>query len=424
MRTSNGALSKAFIRRRAMQAVWLAGLVCLIGCGGDDDAGLVSASNPVPVTMIDRSHLTDVGTTAPLDYSDPNLWLCRPGNEPNECAVNLDATELLPDGSRQVVPHVRATHPAFDCFYVYPTIDLTGDGNMTDFSDVSLMRDPLYSQAARFTRVCEVYAPLYRQVSLAGVTVTGDPAVALQDVRDAFSFYLQHLNHGRNFVIMGHSQGASMLAAMMQTDVDPVPEVRTRMISALIIGGGLVTLQGQRTGDASNTTGTNGIPLGLSFKNIPTCDAPAETGCVIAYSSFDKTNPPRSNAIFGRAPAGFQAACVDPAAAAGNHSGLYRGSYLPVHENQEGFRSDEPIPPDITTPFLLYRNVFGGQCVYQNGFSYLQISLQLAPGDKRAEPPYRKRLVEGVGFGLHLVDYNLPLDDLIDAVTQQAAAMH
>ena len=47
----------------------------------------------------------------------------------------------------------------------------------------------------------------------------------------------------------------------------------------------------------------------------------------------------------------------------------------------------------------------------------------IAPGDQRAEPPYRKRLVEGIGFGLHLVGYSLPLDDLIDAVTQQALTL-
>lgn len=100
-----------------------------------------------------------------------------------------------------------------------------------------------------------------------------------------------------------------------------------------------------------------------------------------------------------------------------------RCNAAPVHVNQLQFQADELIPAGITTPFLLYRNVFAGECVYQNGFSYLEISLQLAPNDQRAEPPYHKQLVEGVGFGLHLVDYNLPLDDLIDAVAQQAAAM-
>lgn len=398
--------------------IFVAGLACLAGCGEDSHSS--AASSTTPQTVVDRSHLANVGTTAPLDYSDPNLWLCRPGNQPNECDVNLDATELLADGSRKVVPHVRTTNPTFDCFYVYPTVDLNGDGNMTDFSDVSVERDPLYSQAARFTRVCEVYAPLYRQVSLSGTRVTGDPALALQDVRAAFRFYLDHLNRGRHFVIMGHSQGAAVLTAMMQVDVDDVPEVRSRLISALLIGGGLAVTQGQRTGDGSQPTSTSSIPLGLSLKNIPTCNAAGETGCVIAYSSFDHTNPPGPHALFGRAPDGFQTACVNPATIAGN-SGLYRGSYFPVSVHQPFFSALEPIPDGVTTPFVLYRNVFAGECVQRNGFSYLNISLQLMPGDQRAEPPYRS--VVEPGFGLHLVDYNIPLDDLIDAVTLQAAAM-
>jgi hypothetical protein len=405
--------------RMRSEIICALGMLGLIACGGDD--GSSTPPSTVAVTMIDRSGLANVGTTAPLDYRNPNLWLCRPGNQPNECDVDLDATELLADGSRKVVPHLRATNPKFDCFYVYPTVDLTGDGNLTNFSDVRAERDPLYSQAARFTRVCEVYAPLYRQVSLSGAKVTGDPTLALQDVRDAFRYYLQHLSQGRNFVIMGHSQGASMLAAMMQLDVDEVPAVRSRLISALLIGGGIAVFQGQRTGDGANPNGTSGIPQDLSFKNIPTCSAPGETGCVIAYSSFDSASPPGPHSLFGRAPAGFETACVNPGTIAGN-SGPYRGSYFPVSVFQPFFSGLEPIPSGVTTPYLLYRDVFDGECVRRNGFSYLNISLQLMPGDQRPEPPYHS--VVEPGFGLHLVDYNLPLDDLIDAVTQQAAAMH
>ncbi len=421
MRTSTHAMAKLSILRVPIYMLCVGGLTCLIGCGGDNESYGPPPSTAVPVTVIDRSHLTNVGTTAPLDYSDPNLWLCRPGNQPDECDVDLDATEFLADGSRRVVPHVRAANPTFDCFYVYPTVDLKGDGNLIDFSDVSTERDPLDSQAARFTRVCEVYAPLYRQVSLSGFKVTGDAALALQDVTNAFRFYLDHLSRGRNFVIMGHSQGAAMLALMMQTEVDPVPALRSRMISALLIGGGLVVTQGQRTGDGSHVITSNGFPLGLSFKNISTCAAPGETGCLIAYSSFSTEYPPGAHALFGRAPDGFETACVNPASIAGN-PGLYRGSYFPVQVNQPFFSSIEPIPAGVTTPFLLYRNVFHGECVHSNGFSYLEISLQLASGDLRAEPPYHS--VVEPGFGLHLVDYNIPLDDLIDAVSQQAAAMH
>src|SRR5581483_10088983 len=57
---------------------------------------------------------------APLRYDDPASWLCRPDVRGEACHGNLDATELRPDGSHQVVPFVAAEHPAVDCFYVYP----------------------------------------------------------------------------------------------------------------------------------------------------------------------------------------------------------------------------------------------------------------------------------------------------------------
>jgi hypothetical protein len=47
-----------------------------------------------------------------------------------------------------------------------------------------------------------------------------------------------------------------------------------------------------------------------------------------------------------------------------------------------------------------------------------------AAADLRGTPPYRTKLVESVGFGLHLVDYyQLPLDDLIELVSRQASAL-
>src|SRR5579884_550560 len=298
----------------------LALVVCGAGCssgGNGGKGGNGAGSGDGGLVHVDRSHLADAGTSGSLDYSDPALWVCRPGIDPNPCHGNLDATELLPDGGRQVVAHQRAEDPKFDCFYVYPTVDLTTNGNMTNLSDVSLMLDPVMAQAARFSRLCEVYAPLYRQVAFtpssiaspasggdggasgdggsagggaaggagdAGGSAAADAgapslasapggALALQDVRDAFRYYLQHDNGGRKFVIMGHSQGTIMLSLMMQTDVDPVPDVRARMISALLIGGGVTVAPGQAAGG--------------TFKNIPLCAKPGDTGCVIAYSSFD-----------------------------------------------------------------------------------------------------------------------------------------
>jgi len=399
--------------------------------GGGGDAALAH---------IDRSGLTDAGTSGSLNYSDPSLWVCRPGIDQNPCYGNLDATELLPDGGRQVVTHTRAASPKFDCFYVYPTVELTHSGNMTNFSDISNILDPLLAQAARFNQICEIYAPLYRQVAFvpgagssgdagadggasgdAGAdATTGDAgsmsltggtagALAQQDVRDAFSYYMAHFNNGRKFVIMGHSQGTLMLMNMMQKDVDPMPQVRSQMISALLIGGGTTVAPGKTT---------NG-----TFKNIPTCAQPGDTGCVIAYSSYEDTTPPGANGVtplFGSSPDGNQVVCTEPGMLAGN-SPPYKGSYFPVHVNNSLLGPDTPAPQDAGTPFVLYRGIFQGSCVNKNGYNYLEIKRLEQAGDPRGVPPYTNAGSISLGFGLHIADYNLPLEDLIDAVTKQAA---
>ena len=56
---------------------------------------------PVPTIHIDRSHLTNVQGT--IDYSDGNYWVCRPGNDKDECHDDLTATETKKDKTTDVV---------------------------------------------------------------------------------------------------------------------------------------------------------------------------------------------------------------------------------------------------------------------------------------------------------------------------------
>lgn len=411
-------------------AIAVAGLL-LGGCKSSSGASPSDAGVPFP---IDRSGLTDAGTTGHLDYSDPNLWLCRPGIDPNECDANLDTTDFLPDGTRQVVPHTKATNPSFDCFYVYPTVTF-GSGNETNFSDVSPELDPLLSQAARFNQICEVYAPLYRQVAISlggtggdgGVGTSGDIQLPIQDITDAFHYYLDHFNHGRNFVIMGHSQGSAVLTAVMQTEVIGHPDVLSHMISALLIGGGV---QVHQPGDTTALPPCSTLSQTdcISLPGLPLCAAPGDTGCVVAYSSYRAEAPPDpATAIFGRGGTHTMTACVNPATLSGN-TGKYIDSYDPVHfYNQVFMPTNATLPNDITTPFASDPRIFQGSCVTQNiggeDFTYLAITLSKDAGDVRPDPPYYSTLQEAVGFGLHVADYNLSLDDLIQAVAQQAANM-
>jgi hypothetical protein len=282
-----------------------------------------------------------------------------------------------------------------------------------DFSEagVRIVNDALMSQGARFSRTCEMYAPLYRQIGLAGgAPVEGaDRALALQDVRDAFAFYLANFNRGRKFVLIGHSQGTAMLTAMMQMDIDPEDkaDVRAQMISALLIGGGVTVPEGERVGG--------------TFQNIPTCSEPGETGCLVAYVTFAADNPPTDSTRFGVTnQPGMQIACVNPAVLSGN-TGRYSGSYFRKNIANVTFAPDIPLPDDLDTPFAVYRDVFAGECVVREGASYLEVALDVEAGDARV-PPWRQATVEGVGFGLHLVDYQIPLEDLLQAVQMQANA--
>jgi pimeloyl-ACP methyl ester carboxylesterase len=374
--------------------------------GEDTDAG---AS-----VKIDRGHLSDTGTSDPLDYSDPALWVCRPGNDPNECYVNLDATEIAKDGTRTVVPHVRAPHPEFDCFYIYPTVAVNGGGNMTDFSDISPVLDPLLAQAARFNSVCEVYAPLYRQVSLStdssGVTtIAGDGTLAVNDVLAAFDYFISKLSHGRKFAILGHSQGSSMGIALLKQRIDNDDALRARMISAVLLGGAPVVPDGKQVGG--------------SFANIPACTSAGQTGCLIAYSTYDQMAPPDpSDAKFGRSSDAGRIICTEPAQLAKNESGRYRGSYFPLKSHNPSFVSPGYSPTDLTTDYMLYRDYFHGECVQKGDFNYLELSISKTSDDQRETPPYRNPTLEQTGWGLHLVDYNPELDDLIDAVSLSAAA--
>ena len=156
---------------------------------------------------------------------------------------------LLAEARPLRVEHPQAVkHPAIDCFYVYPTVS----GQPT--IDANLNIDPeersiaLY-QAARYSQYCNVYAPMYRQLTLVGIggtkKITGaEVALPLADVRAAFRDYLAHYNHGRGFVLIGHSQGSFVLRSLISRDVDPKPAVRKELVSAILLGGNVLVKRG------------------------------------------------------------------------------------------------------------------------------------------------------------------------------------
>ena len=168
----------------------LSAIVTLIGCGG--------------------------GSSVPgaVDYSQPEHWLSLPATADKNV----------------------------DIFYLYPTAWQSSDPN----PQVCAIDDPtmligapaaLARQATAFETVGNIYAPYYRQDNLSPTNreqvVGGIPTT---DAIAAFDYYIEHYNHGRPYILVGHSQGSNVLSNLLSRYMRSHPSVYRRMVVAYVIG--------------------------------------------------------------------------------------------------------------------------------------------------------------------------------------------
>ncbi len=338
------------------------------------------------------------------------VWLCQPGQAADPCAYSRTATSVGATGTKKTVlaPTAR-TAPRDDCFYVYPTVS-TEPGNNADLTVQPAEVGAAVSQASRFSQVCNVWAPMYRQAT-SGALTSGQATnpevvgIAYGSLLAAWKDYLAHDNHGRPIVFIGHSQGAAMLIKLLRAQVDPSARLRKLMVSALILGG--------------NVQVPVGKTVGGSFKDIPTCSSAAQTGCVIAYSTFGSTPPAAS--FFARpgrgvslqsgqtASAGQQVVCVNPATFSAQTASL-QPFFLTVTSKTRG------VP--VSTPWVTYPGLYTAQCRRSGGASWLQVNTLASPGDRR--PTVKATL--GPNWGYHSNDVNLALGNLVADVAHEEAA--
>jgi hypothetical protein len=353
------------------------------------------------------------------DYSKADTWLCRPGRQ-DACSVDLTTTVVAANGKLKTEKFAANPQAPIDCFYVYPTVsnDQTPNSDMVAGpEEMSVIR----SQFARFGSECRVFAPLYRQVTLtalragiAGKPMAGiDRALGYNDVVAAWNYYLEHDNQGRGVVLIGHSQGSGVLTQLIRNEIDGKP-VQERLISALLLGTSLPVPKGKDVGGA--------------FKNLPLCRSAKQTGCVVAYASFRTTVPPPADSRFGRVQGdGMVAACVNPAALGGGSGELH--AYLSSGGRGNG-SSAEPRPwvtpaQPITTPFVSVPGLLTGECVANEKGSYLAVTVHGDPKDPRTDDIAGDVVTNGqvqANWGLHLIDVNLAMGNLVDLVGQQAKA--
>jgi len=351
-------------------------------------------------------------------YSDPANWLCR-GDTDDPCDHDLDATVILANGSTRIERWQPARRPRIDCFYVYPTISTDPEGN----SDLVAGEDQeifvVRQQAARLGSECRLFAPIYRQVTLtaltarlAGQEVTSDPALAYADVVDAWKHYIANDNDGRGVLLIGHSQGAGLLTQLLRDEIDPEPLLRDRLVSAVLLGTSVQVPAGQS--------------VGADFVHLPLCDDRHDVGCIVTYSSFRATAPPPPNSFFGVSRReGWEAACTNPASLGGGRGPLTpylptAGRSLPIFPDPGEIPWVDPsLGVEIDTPFVTLPGLLEAGCAERDGFVYLEIDVNGDPGDPRIDDIGGDITPE---WGLHLVDANLAMGNLVSLARSQAAA--
>jgi len=181
------------------------------------------------------------------DYTERASWLAQPDN-PN-------------------------THPV-DIFWVYPTILHDDIHWLMPSHNVQLQKaaaTSLRTQASVFSGQANLYAPLYRQMNMAALSLPQKDVDSLisygmTDVWQAFTYYLDHLNQGRPFILAGHSQGSNILIELLIKHWGQLG-VENRLVAAYIIGWSIT-------------------PEDLAKNSALTiCEDTTQTGCFITYNT-------------------------------------------------------------------------------------------------------------------------------------------
>lgn len=330
------------------------------------------------------------------------LWLCKPGLKNNPCEPKLTTTLVSPTGDVQGTKKVKpAKRRKADCFYVYPTVT-EGPEPQAPLEVVPALRSIALYQAARYSQRCRVFAPVYRQLTLAGISDGATPEMleqAYADVRNAWRNYLRRHNNGRGVVLLSHSQGTINLIRLVREEIDPKRKLRRKLLSALLLGW--------------NVTVAEGRDAGGDFEHVKACRSPKQLGCVVAFSTYNAPVP--EGAPFGRTnEPGREVLCANPAALGGGSAPLdtihptepFAPGTIRVANAALGLRS-----PDVSTPFVEYRGAYSGRCSSADDANVLQIAG--APGAPRLNPI-------PATWGLHLVDANIAQGNLVDLVRKQA----
>jgi len=204
------------------------------------------------------------GSTGNADYSNINYWASHPWKK--------DAADNIPADIKN-----KNTDSVADVFFIHPTTytDITmpmgwnGDMNNELLNKKTDNSSILY-QASVFNEQCRVFAPRYRQANLKAFYTTNKDdadkafAIAYDDIKTAFEYYLKYNNGGKPIIIASHSQGTLHAGRLLKEFFEGKP-LQKKLICAYIIG----------------------LPVFTSyFKELKPCSDSAATECFVSWRTF------------------------------------------------------------------------------------------------------------------------------------------
>lgn len=234
------------------------------------------------ITLISGLALLSFTLDTKPDYSKSSSWASLPGMKDEGDKVPMNTS--LTSGQDSSLADVFYIHPT-TYYHVYNTNANLLNRALNKITDETAVR----TQASVFNSDCKVYAPRYRQAALQNFFRKDQNRsieafeLAYEDVKAAFEYYIKYLNKGRPIIIAGHSQGSMHGERLIQEFFDQKP-LKDKLIAGYLIGYSI---------------------LPQSFKKIPVCNSPVQTGCILSYNTFGWESMPKSQNY-------NNAVCVNP----------------------------------------------------------------------------------------------------------------
>lgn len=345
------------------------------------------------------------------DYTKAESWAAWPQSK----GGTYGPAERVPEGVARVPESARRA----DVFFIHPTTDYTGETWVAaiDKPSTNAITDNgvMAGQAAAFNKCCTIYAPRYRQITIAAYRQEDLSVpkrgleIAYGDVRRAFHHFLSVRDASRPFILASHSQGTSHVLRLLQDEVLNT-SLQKQLVAVYGIGGR--------------------VPETLfdgPLSAIAPCEGETDIGCFMGWDAFEEDakdsamEPPSIGHWDG---AGYTALprlnslCINPVtwtrSAEPSSKEAHLGAVPPAADFDLGGEAQPISGGDVPLPGPLAQHI-AAHCDVGGNINALRIS---APRDKSLSGG----LLARQGGVLHLLDYSLVFMDIRDNAAKRVDA--